>query len=1365
VNGNDANVGFTDTLPANPATTAKKTLAALAAIVPVAGAARTIEIIIAAGTYTDSIDVFNALNGYANFSAIRGTGTNATAGATAFAGDTNDQTYLGGTTAAGLFAPGYNPTGAATSATITCQQVGAGAPAFAAEPLKPLGCRVRFDINTTTVALRGKTFAVIGVPASNQLTLDSSITFTASDVFYIEDPGVVTTGSANFYDHEIGSTGLQFVGIAANGSWSLRDGRYSLAFCQAASFATTNNRQATFNLSWVTSSSLLRVGPNQSDSLLSTADALTVVTAALFITSIVTITNPVTLSYGGKNVIGTNATIFGGTLSTDPLTRVFGGPGGAGMAVDIANSLRVLGNLTLNGTRITMNVVTFPSTTQAFGVDIVGTCDIVFPVAMYGGLKTDVGIDTSQSVGSRLTFICPSFSAVNSPHLTGVNGDVGLSVQVVPGEFNQKVYESYAGLLGTYYSTRVPNGDLWVSAIISPGPFPPTGSLTSVLGSIIETFVGCNFGGSDIPARSVVRYYNRGDSLLAVQQAQAGTAAGVSGAIGVTLGPIKAGLCGLVAKSGMMDVTYSDGTLNTPGLPVYISNVLGQAQTTPPAVGTRQIGWSALVTSVDLLPETNVSTNTNNNNIASWPVANFRYYAVDVSDGDDAFAGFSDTSLADAGTKAVETIEALAKILPRFGDGRKVEIAIRSSTYAAGLQTFLSGLTGYAYVLVRATSTNATANSVAFAGDAADYNYAGAITATGANAAGYNPTSSATGTTLPTQKVGGGASAFPAELAANCPYGWRIRFSATTTTVALRNKCLSIIGVPTSANLSLDTSITWASTDVFFIEKAGVVFTNPSTLSLDSAIILVGLDPGFVNFSIGTYNSAFCSYGGISATLTKSLNFTNNYTSPLGGFPVVGGNRINGSVGQDMGALTAPTGTVVIGALSVTALNEIYVTDNVVVGTFISVSGGYTGAQESSSSGAGQIGGVNTPVRILGGTGGVGSMEAALLLRGTAVRLGAIDTNSTKFVVGVKVFGQCAIDTANGTGNSLSGTVATVGMSLIDAQGSTIVLGSANVGVTGASGDIQLNDGSGVVGGNGVFAAWADVANFNNLLDGAGNRILSHDPSKNTALGVAQYPTSGIAAMLHFSVVRVKSDGTVTQAQANSAGGAAGVIGVTLTPQPHVGAAVLVVETGPAWISFDAPPTIGQAAYLSIFAGQATTSQPPVAVYLGVVEAVNGTNGRVNLVASPASDEVGGESVTYVSDEVDLAAIGQTHVNLPSMPTKQLVLTAPPRVVITVHNGAGYTGPAQVGAGVAVSGVITVQYCNSTNLSAATLNLASGAGVPINMFTLDISTDTVMGALDLSAPGSDFVVDVATPFGGLQPVKCRVYFTGVLIDA
>jgi hypothetical protein len=111
------------------------------------------------------------------------------------------------------------------------------------------------------------------------------------------------------------------------------------------------------------------------------------------------------------------------------------------------------------------------------------------------------------------------------------------------------------------------------------------------------------------------------------------------------------------------------------------------------------------------------------------------------------------------------------------------------------------------------------------------------------------------------------------------------------------------------------------------------------------------------------------------------------------------------------------------------------------------------------------------------------------------------------------------------------------------------------------------------------------------------------------------------------------------------------------------------------------------------------------------------------------------------------------------------MLTAPPRVVITVHNGSGYTGPAQVGAGVAVSGTITVQYCALTDLSAATLNAASGAGVPINMFTLDISTDTVMGALDLSAPGSDFVVDVQTPFGGLQPVKCKVYFTGVLIDA
>jgi hypothetical protein len=395
----------------------------------------------------------------------------------------------------------------------------------------------------------------------------------------------------------------------------------------------------------------------------------------------------------------------------------------------------------------------------------------------------------------------------------------------------------------------------------------------------------------------------------------------------------------------------------------------------------------------------------------------------------------------------------------------------------------------------------------------------------------------------------------------------------------------------------------------------------------------------------------------------------------------------------------------------------------------------------------------------------VGSLEAALLLRGTAVRLGVIDANSTKFVVGVKVFGQCAIDTAGGTGGSLTGTVETVGMSLIDAQGSTVVLGSANVGVTGAAGDIQLNDGSAVVGGNGVFVSWSSVQNITDFRDGAGNHILGISTDRNVTLGVVQYPTSGLLAIPARTVMRMNSDGTVATALAGSTGTAAGIIGVALTAQPHIGSAILVVESGPAWVTFDSPPTRGQAAYLSdISPGQATTTQPAVAVYLGVVEVVTGSAGRINFVA-PVGDEVGGGSQTYVSDEVDLAAIGQTHVNLPSMPTKQLMLTAPPRVVITVHNGSGYTGPAQVGAGVAVSGTITVQYCALTDLSAATLNAASGAGVPINMFTLDISTDTVMGALDLSAPGSDFVVDVQTPFGGLQPVKCKVYFTGVLIDA
>ena len=79
---------------------------------------------------------------------------------------------------------------------------------------------------------------------------------------------------------------------------------------------------------------------------------------------------------------------------------------------------------------------------------------------------------------------------------------------------------------------------------------------------------------------------------------------------------------------------------------------------------------------------------------ASWPIANTRWYCVDGSVSSPGI-GYSDTSEADCGTKAVQTLAQLAAILPIGGGANhKIKIAINQGTYTDP-PTFLSMLTGY----------------------------------------------------------------------------------------------------------------------------------------------------------------------------------------------------------------------------------------------------------------------------------------------------------------------------------------------------------------------------------------------------------------------------------------------------------------------------------------------------------------------------------------------------------------------------------------------------------------------------------------------------------------------------------------------
>lgn len=213
VNGVDdaAHAGFLDGGSANfpisgatIAATAKKTLGALLSIFPPYGAGRDVEIIIAnggvntTGTYVDGLHSFmQGTYGY-NYKSplVRGTGTNTTAGATAFAGNAADLAYLGGVTCAGCNSAGYNVIGTPTNQVFQLQKAGGGAAAIPAEPAAPLMWRIRgASTNAQNANVYRAASIVAGTDTVTAATAFGTVpTVGNGDVYFLEQAGVSIAG-------------------------------------------------------------------------------------------------------------------------------------------------------------------------------------------------------------------------------------------------------------------------------------------------------------------------------------------------------------------------------------------------------------------------------------------------------------------------------------------------------------------------------------------------------------------------------------------------------------------------------------------------------------------------------------------------------------------------------------------------------------------------------------------------------------------------------------------------------------------------------------------------------------------------------------------------------------------------------------------------------------------------------------------------------------------------------------------------------------------------------------------------------------------------------------------------------------------
>ncbi len=252
VNGLDTNVGYSDGAgPYNPATLAKKTIAGVRAVFPVAFNGRKFRLIMAAGTYATGLEqIINGATGIGANSLIRGTATNLTASTTAFSDDAADRIYQGWATATGMNAAGYVPTGSPTTTVVQCLKAAGGAPGFGAEPALPGGVRIRFDSTTTTAALRNIARSIVQVTGTDTLTLDSALPAVpvGADTFYIEMGGLSFPTQSLFIGASGVTSTLQLCGLFSAGSLTLGTGDWRTVGAKVNAFQVqgfTHSQQQT----------------------------------------------------------------------------------------------------------------------------------------------------------------------------------------------------------------------------------------------------------------------------------------------------------------------------------------------------------------------------------------------------------------------------------------------------------------------------------------------------------------------------------------------------------------------------------------------------------------------------------------------------------------------------------------------------------------------------------------------------------------------------------------------------------------------------------------------------------------------------------------------------------------------------------------------------------------------------------------------------------------------------------------------------------------------------------------------------------------------------------------------------------------